>query len=166
MKFIKWIFLAPIVLIGVIFVLLIGKMTFDHYYAEYWKNKTEELCKKDAGVTVYEKITLLPESKHIVKYNNESDDFYLKIPYKKDIEPGHEFYRTYNSSRIKDGNLKVSRAVYEIIRIKDSKIISKKIDYSGAIHFILASGPYTFGCNSLPGFKGDLTGDTFTNANR
>lgn len=166
MKIIKWIFLGPLILICLLVALLAMKMVFDHYYAEYWKGKTEDLCKKDAGVIVYEKITLPNNSHHIVQYNDRSDDFYIKIPYKKDVESGHVFYRTYSDELVKEGNLSIRRAVYKFIRIKDEKVISTKVSYSGAIHFILASGPHTFGCNKVPGYTGDLTGETFANVRR
>lgn len=124
----------------------------------YWKHRVEDFCKKDGGVTVYEHVVLskIDDAIHISQLNRVS------IPSGRHIIYAHKYYMRYQDEIIHKGNPSISRAVYQMVRISDGKVLSQKIDYGGATSFVLYSGPSTFGCNNVPGFNGDLTNSTFS----
>ncbi|MFZ1834958.1 MAG: hypothetical protein WAU27_19245, partial [Pseudomonadales bacterium] len=54
-KAIKWILLLPLILAGL-------GIAYCEANKAYWDHRVRELCKKDGGVTVFERIDLLPNA--------------------------------------------------------------------------------------------------------
>lgn len=90
---------------------------------EVWMidNKVQELCKKDGGITVYERVSI---PKYLI------DDYgRIKIPYKKDMTSEDPFYYEIKKHYFKKSHPEVSRREYRIIRQSDKKVLGKLIIY-------------------------------------
>lgn len=57
-KIINWIIAAPFLLLGAALVVALLYLVYCEANKAYWDSKVRELCEKDGGVTVFEKVEL------------------------------------------------------------------------------------------------------------
>jgi len=84
-------------------------------------NKVRELCKKDGGIEIYEKVYLPKEL--IDKHGR------IQIPYEKDSKPNGPYYYETIKHYYRKGDPEVSRREYRIVRRKDKKILGRLVIY-------------------------------------
>jgi len=89
----------------------------------YWDAKVRELCAKDGGIDVYEKVELPADVYE--QYVNEN----WILPDKTDVEPKDEYYVEWKLFYYHKGNPQVSRSETRIVRRSDGKILGKYISY-------------------------------------
>lgn len=91
---------------------------------EVWviDNKVLELCKKDGGVKVYEKVEL---DRDLLDKKGR-----ISIPHKKNGPLGSKYYYEYSQSYVKQDNPKITRFNYRVIRSSDKKILGESISYT------------------------------------
>jgi len=85
----------------------------------YWDHKVKELCEKDGGVTVYEKVELTQEERKNIKIRN------IKYATENDA-----YYSEFHSQAIKEGNPKLLKNEYFLYRNADKKLLGKQVDYT------------------------------------
>lgn len=84
----------------------------------YWDNKVKEMCEKDGGVTVYEKVKLTQD-----EFNK------LEIPFKKYAKSDALYYRVSLDDIVINDNPRVWKGGQKIIRKNDEKILGTQIYY-------------------------------------
>ena len=85
----------------------------------YWDHKVKELCEKDGGVTVYEKIELTKDKK-----------IQLKIaPSKKYATSEYDYFYESKEEIINEMNPSVKKYISYLYRNSDKKLIAVQIDY-------------------------------------
>jgi len=84
----------------------------------YWDHKVKELCEKDGGVTVFEKVEL-----------TKSEKAKLRIAPSKATSISSDYYLEFNDEVIND-DPKVRKSVGYLYRNSDQKLIAKQMYYS------------------------------------
>lgn len=92
----------------------------------YWDGKVKEMCEKEGGIKVYEKVSLSPQD--FGRLSNRRGK--LDLPSKDMAIAGQEYVYTTQSERIVEGSLSVIRHVTSVIRTSDNKILSEKIEFA------------------------------------
>lgn len=108
--------------------------------------QVQELCAKDGGIKVYERVRLPREM--LVELGK------LRLPAKRYIQPSDNFYYEWDIEYFRRGNPEVTRSHFKLFRKIDAKLLGEAISYSrrggdlpGPWH------PSTFECPE----RGDLT---------
>jgi hypothetical protein len=107
----------------------------------YWDHKVKELCLKDAGVTVYERVGMSRDEYkkfRLLALDNRNEN--------------QRYYSMFKTSYIKDdGNLAVMKFEETAIRQSDGKVLGKEISYarSGGDSVFHWPHPTQFGCWSI-----------------
>ena len=122
----------------------------------YWDHKVKELCLKDAGVTVYEKVGMRKE---------EYDKFRL-LDFDKN-DPSQKYYTVSNDTYLKkdkglDG-MWVKKYEEVAIRKSDTKVLGNRVSFGrrGGDSIIFSwMHPSSFGCHSM-GIRQDLQQSIF-----
>ena len=123
----------------------------------YWDKQVENLCRRDAGITVYERVTLTPEQFKLVQGRSGG----IVIPSKRAAGPETPYYLETEQTSIRDNSPRVSRTDMRIVRRVDGKVLSSSVSYMRfGGDFPGLSHDSSFGCEEL-GFRGDLTRETF-----
>ena len=105
-------------------------------------SKVRQLCEKDGGITVYETVKL-PADRY--------DQYIRDIKSKNYIRPTDEYYLDGESITLKQGYTRIIRNKYQIIRVRDGKVMGESVRYSRSGGDI--PGPWhgtSYGCPSLP----------------
>jgi hypothetical protein len=89
MKILKWFFLGPVLLLIVVF-------SGCELNKAYWDYQVTKMCKKDGGVTVYEKVDI-SKKEHPKLFNIMGT---LVLPYEKNKSESPYFYRYSCTERI------------------------------------------------------------------
>jgi hypothetical protein len=151
---IVWIVMIPLLIIAVL-ILTVG---FYEGRKAYWDHKVREMCEKDGGATVFEKV-------HI------SQDEYKRLggtngvipvpaePYKKDSP----YYARTVTQIIREWNPEVKKRTTEIIRNADREVIGKQIIYSrvGGDFPTIIGHPTYFSCIDVKGISLDIEKQIF-----
>ena len=118
-------------------------------YATFFTEKdrldreVKRLCAIDGGVKVYETVRLPVE--RFDKYGN------IKIASKRFMKSTDEYYLDYESIFLKEGNPRLVRTTFKVIRSSDGKSIGESIQYSRSGGDL--PGPWhesSFDCPSSP----------------
>ncbi|ODS22978.1 hypothetical protein AB835_11280 [Candidatus Endobugula sertula] len=147
MKIIKW--------LGVIFWGMIGFLVLWFIYCElnkaYWDYQVKKMCKKDGGVTVFERIDI-SKKEYPKIFSNLGK---MKLPNRWSDKNKFPYFYKNNTENIKLGKLSVKKHLYKIINRKTKKIITKSISYSriGGDFPILVQHPSSFSCEKIKGLK-------------
>lgn len=123
----------------------------------YWDARVKELCEKDAGVTVYERVALTQAEYKLLRGPGPG----VVIPSKKSAGPDAPYFTETEDTIIRGGDPQVSRRETRIIRSADGKTLSRWITY-GRIGGDIPSPAHrsSFGCRDI-GFRGDIEAQTF-----
>lgn len=129
-------FLIPVLLI----VLAVG---FFEGRKAYWDYRVREMCKRDGGVIINEKIFISAEQeKKLPKI-----DSYLGVAPEALAKSDEPAFTRYQRISIKEGNLSVARHVKEIVRRSDGRVVGQVISYGrGGGDFLSPAHPSTFSC--------------------
>ncbi|WP_154716613.1 hypothetical protein [Sterolibacterium denitrificans] len=88
--------------------------------------EVRELCAKDGGIKVYEKVTLPPEK--FDQYGN------IRIPTKKDAKPSDEYYYDDEDTYFRKGDPydgpNMWRSHTKVVRRSDGKVLGESIRYT------------------------------------
>ena len=94
----------------------------------YWDAKVKELCKKDGGVTIYEKVRISrSDLKRGVLLVNGSGE--IEVSQKAFARPDAPVYAERKITYLREGNPVVGRTEWNFIRRADDKIVAKSISY-------------------------------------
>jgi hypothetical protein len=111
----------------------------------YWDAKVKEMCEKDGGVTVYEKVMLKQE-----EYKSMTDkNGRLHIPFEIE-EKESKYYRKTETVMINKENPKIGKGIHKIIRRQDKKILGTRVTYirSGG-DILVVDHESSYNCNDL-----------------
>jgi len=112
----------------------------------YWDHKVKELCEKDGGVTVYEKMEISKKSYPNIKVNSNG---YSILPSESMATTDDPFYLSYHTSIIHESEPRVDRTETSIVRASDKKILSTIVTYGrGGGDLIVIDHPSHFSCGS------------------
>lgn len=112
--------MVPVVLI----VLLLLSIGFYEARKAYWDHRVTELCSKDAGVKVYEHVTLSAQD-----YERLGGTPYgLPLPSEEGAK-GFPYFVQVAESKIHDGNPVVMRLETLVRRRSDGKLLARSITY-------------------------------------
>lgn len=103
----------------------------------------EELCKKDAGVKVYEKVTLSPE---MFDQNGEPFPGWATRPPEQRL--GSEYRLTWTITDLKRGEPsrgegRLSRHRREVVRLSDGKVLGESVSYGRSGGDFIVFGHFT-----------------------
>jgi hypothetical protein len=114
--------------------------------------QVQELCAKDGGIKIYEKVKLPPE--RFDQWGN------VHIPSKQDAKPWDEYYNDTDTTYFRTGNPEMRRSHDRIIRRRDGKVLGEFIYYARRGGDM--PGPWhesSFGCpdlQTLPNFENSI----------
>lgn len=133
---------------GVLVLLLLLAVAFFEGRKAYWDYQVREICKKDGGTKVFERVAI--PHKYIDK------DGFIQIPAKPSIpdKPLHFearttdlFYYEMIDEPIVSGSLAVGKHTFNVVRASDRKILATMIVYSrSGGDFPAFAHPSSFSC--------------------
>jgi hypothetical protein len=109
----------------------------------YWDAKVREMCEKDGGVTVYERVKLTQsEYQRLGGVRG-----IVPVPSRNTASPSSPFVADTTISKIRDWSPEVYRHETLITRVADGKVLARQIQY-GRIggDFPSPGHPSSFGC--------------------
>jgi hypothetical protein len=138
-------------------VLLSGCLGYVPGRQSHWDTRVKELCEKEAGVTVYERVTLTQSEYRLLRGPGGG----VVIPSKNLAGPDAPYFRETLQTSLRAWNPEVFRREARIIRASDGKVLSQSITY-GRIGGDMPSPahPSSFGCRDI-GFSLDIEQQTF-----
>ena len=92
----------------------------------YWDHKVDELCAKDGGVIIYEKVVISKKDYPDIKITSTGS---IILPHEKDVTISDPFYYTSKTEYLENGNLEVRRYKQSIVRNSDKRTLSTFISY-------------------------------------
>ncbi|MDK1030156.1 MAG: hypothetical protein QGD96_12625, partial [Anaerolineae bacterium] len=119
MGLIGWVVAIPVVLVVIAFL-------FCEANKAYWDHKVTEMCEKDGGVTVYEKVEISKTDYPDIQVTSKN---LLILPSEKNVKLGYPFFYRYRMYYMRQGFLNVVRHEQSIVRSHDGKLLSKHISY-------------------------------------
>lgn len=95
----------------------------------YWDARVTELCSKDGGVTVYQKVRLTPEqlSRGVLP---TTADGRISVAIKALSHPEAPVYAVDKITMINERNPRVTRVETAIVRRSDETIVAKRVRYA------------------------------------
>jgi hypothetical protein len=146
---VKFLFFTPVALLSV--------AVLYFFYCEankaYWDYRVKEMCLKDGGVTVYEKVKLTKEERNQLRFRDVSH-----------VTSDDVYYSEFDNETIKNGTPEVFKMTLFIYRNNDQKLLGKKVTYgrrggdfpSGIAH------PSSYSCNQIKGLDTNIELSIFT----
>ena len=122
-----------------------------------WDAKVKEMCEKDGGVAVYEKVALTQEEyKRLGGIAGT-----VPVPSRAAAPPNAPYVADTTISNIRDDRPRVYRRETKIVRTSDGKVLSRQITY-GRIGGDVPSPAHhsSFGCETV-GIRLDVEKQTF-----
>jgi len=123
----------------------------------YWDEKVKEMCAKDGGVTVYERVKLTESEFRRLGGNGGT----VPVPTRRSANPNSPYVADTKITKIREANPEVYRRETEIIRLVDGKVLSRQVTY-GRIGGDLPSPAHqsSYGCSDV-GLRLDVERQTF-----
>ena len=155
---VRWIVLTPVVLIIVAIIAVILAIGFYEGRKAYWDNKVREMCEKDGGATVFEKVHISQDEYTRLGGKNGI----IPVPSEQSRKDSLYFYRTV-AHRVREWNPEVKKRITEIIRSADGKVLGKQITYSriGGDTPTGITHPSSFSCRDVAGVQLDVERQIF-----
>jgi hypothetical protein len=154
MGFLGWILSIPFLLIGLLILGFVSTLINQ----AYWDYRVEEMCKKDGGRTIYEKVVLSDE-----EYGAMLDKAgYIHISSSKTLNGSEKYFYQYESEKIFAGilSLNVTKYSTRVIRREGKNVVAEQIRYGrygGDFPFATSNGS-SFIC---PVFEQELSSEVF-----
>lgn len=139
---VRTILLIPLLLV----VALIAWIVFAEARKSYWDGNVREMCAKDGGVTVYERVPLtLVDLERLGAING-----IVPVP-NDDADTKHRQYISRMSEfQLHESSPKVTRREFKIIRRTDEKVLGKLVIYSRVgSDFLAIDHESNFSCQDL-----------------
>lgn len=106
---------------------LVGCMGYVPGRQSYWDTKVKEMCEREGGIKVHEKISL--PSSQLRLYTNSRGQ--LDLPFENKATPKQNYFYTLASeSIVEDGSLSVTKNTTRVVRKSDGKVLSEKIVFT------------------------------------
>lgn len=111
-----------------IFILLVIGILICEANKAYWDHKVDQLCRKNAGVTIYEKVVISKSDYPNMRFAFNGDPI---IPFEKNAKPEDPFFYTANTKYLYVKFPDINIVEYErlIIRSLDKKVMAKILSY-------------------------------------
>lgn len=153
---IKVIALTPLVLIGLVMLAFI----FTLLNKSYWDYRVKQMCEKDGGVTVYEKVELSEEE--YKKYGGRAEP--IRVPLEDSSSTNFFYVKKWLVHTLHKTNPEVIKSEFVVYRKYDGKKFGKMITYtrSGGDFPTIIGHPSGFSCRDIPGFKLNLEQQIFS----
>jgi hypothetical protein len=137
---IGWLLMIPVVLV----VLLILAVGFYEGRKAYWDHRVLEMCAKDGGIFVYERVSI-PRAEYELLGGQEG---MIPIPHEKNSPKGYPFVSSGNSLLINESNPRVYKSEEMYLRTADKKVLAISIQYSrvGGDFPLSYAHPSSFAC--------------------
>ena len=119
---IGWLLMIP----ASIVVLLILAVGFYEGRKAYWDSKVREMCEKDGGVQILEKLRISKSDIDLL----ETADGKISVATKELANPRAPAYAVNRVTGIKNGNPSVWRSEWEIVRRLDQAVVARWVAYS------------------------------------
>lgn len=135
-----WLIMIAVVIIALL-ILVIG---FYEGRKAYWDYRVREMCEKDGGVTVYEKVLISTEQyKNLPKVADS-----VSIPPEALMKPESPAFSTLSESVLREWQPRITRREQQIKRRLDGKVIGKIVSYSrvGGDFPTVIGHPTSFSC--------------------
>lgn len=145
----------PLVLIG----LVILALAYTELNKAYWDYRVNELCEKDGGVTVFEKVKLSKEEYEL----NEGRNGAINVMSEDTSKTAHQYAWKSITKVINSNQPHVWRAEYVTYRKSDNKELGTWVIYSrrGGDFPTVISHPSSFSCRGIEGFETDAAKKIF-----
>jgi len=123
----------------------------------YWDAKVKELCEKDGGVTVYERVKLTQsEYQRLGGVRG-----IVPVPQRSTANPGSPFVADTVMTIIRDWGPEVYRRETSIVRVADGKVLARQVTYGRVGGDFPSPGhPSSYGCREV-GLPLDVEKQTF-----
>jgi hypothetical protein len=92
----------------------------------YWDAQVKEMCAKDGGVSIFEKIRVTPSEVKLLGHVNGR----IAIPVKELANPRSPVYAVNTTSVVREGNPAVWRSEWNIIRRIDGAVLARSVTYN------------------------------------
>ena len=135
---IGWIAMIPVVLI----IILVLAVCFFEGRKAYWDHKVREMCEKDGGMEIYERVNL--DEKEYRLYIDSLGNF--TIPREDKAPENLKIISKYISTYIHRNNPEVRRFELQIIRRSDNRLLGTMISYGRAGGDLVAFHPSIYSC--------------------
>jgi hypothetical protein len=119
---IGWIISVPIALIAAL-ILTVG---FFEGRKAYWDYKVKQMCEKDGGVTVIEKVILSKEDYQ--RLAGTTGD--ILLPDSSRSDKNYPYVSKFTVTTIREGYPKVNKYETEVRRSRDQKTLARRVSYS------------------------------------
>ena len=116
-----WLLLIPVAIV-VVLILTVG---FYEGRKAYWDSKVKEMCKKDGGVTVYEKISVSPDEYHRLPKVDGSAAIVSEV----NSKPAEPAFAVDKETVLKEWAPRVTRWESLVKRRTDGKVIGSMVTY-------------------------------------
>ena len=112
---------------SLIFLVVMGIIICESNKA-YWDHKVKELCDKDGGVTIYEKVVISKGDYPTMKFTSAGRPI---LPPESSATERNPFFYSHKKELIKENYFGLDVIRYEDLKIRsaDKKVLSKKITY-------------------------------------
>lgn len=144
--------------ISVLFTMVLaGCMGYAPGQQSYWDAQVREMCAKDGGVTVYERVKLTRS-----EYQRLGGDRgIVSVPSRNSAGPNAPYVADRKITKIRESNPEVYRRETVIMRVADRKVLSEQVTY-GRIggDFPSYAHPSSYGCADV-GLPLDIEQQTF-----
>jgi hypothetical protein len=153
MKILKWFFLGPVLLLIVIF-------SGCELNKAYWDYQVTKMCKKDGGVTVYEKVELSQDE--YKKYGGVNGVIPVRSE-KYSRADKFDYLAKTEYILMRESNPKLSKSHSWIYRKKDKKVMGEFVSYgrSGGDFPTIIQHPSSFSCADVVGIELDIEKQIF-----
>lgn len=145
--------MKKILLVSLFFTAFTGCMGYVPGQQSYWDAQVKEMCERDGGVKIYEKL-------HISKSDIDllgRVDGKIDVPIKQLAKPNSPVYAELKITNLQEGNPQVTRTESTIIRRIDQVIIARWIVYSRfGGDFPSLAHPSTLRCPDIKKITSDL----------
>lgn len=152
---IKTIVLTPFVIIGLVIFLFI----YTEINKAYWDHRVAELCEKDGGAVVFERVILTKEEYEL----NDGRKGVINVMSEDTSKTTHQYAWKSITKIINEKKPYVRRTEYVTYRKSDNEKLGLLITYSrrGGDFPTVISHPSSFSCKDIIGFEQDLNINIF-----
>jgi hypothetical protein len=119
---IGWLLMIPVALV----VLLILAVAFYEGRKAYWDYRVREMCEKDGGVKILEKLRISRlDIEHLGRVGGK-----IGVPVKELAHPNSPAYSILTITELRDSNPRVSRGESVIVRRTDQRVVALLVVYT------------------------------------
>ena len=106
----------------------------------YWDHKVDEMCEKDGGTVIYEKVEISRKDYPNVKLTSTGK---IILPSQEMAKINDPFYYISETEYLRRGSLDVMRHKQSIYRSSDKKLLGKRVSYGRrGGDYLFIEGPF------------------------